>query len=91
MNSVFKILNLSYFIEHQRVGEDKTPQDCVICSENVAYDNISNTLKFAATSRMTCSENIAYDTTVKHENESSMRSTHTSHIAVYDEVHFEKN
>ena len=89
MNNIIKTQNSSYhFIEHRRLEEDKAPQDIVTCSENVAYDNISNTLKLAAPWTMTCSENVVYGTAVNDANESSMRNTHASHSAVYDEVYF---
>ena len=56
-------------------------QDNLTCSENVAYDSLSNTLKMSSQFKVTCSENIAY-ATVEKVREEHKKNTTTSHTAM---------
>ena len=54
------------------------------CSENVAFDTVGNTVKWATQTNVPCSENVAYTTVNKTED--TIQNKCTSHAAVYEEV-----
>ena len=60
-------------------------QDNLACSENVAYDTASSTLRMSSQAKVTCTENVAYST-VKEPKDDSMTSTPASRTVTYDEV-----
>ena len=44
---------------------DLAAEENLTCSENVAYDTASNTLRMSSQAKVTCTENIAYSTVKK--------------------------
>ena len=77
-NSIWYTARLSH-------GATSFSPDNLTCSENVAYDTASSTLKISSQAKVPCSKNIAYATVTVTMADSTSKTT-TRHSAVYDEV-----
>ena len=75
--SFFFLINL-FITVHSSQGN-------LTCSENVAYDTASNTLRMSSQAKVTCTENIAYST-VQEPKDDTMKITPASCTVTYDEV-----
>ena len=59
-----------FFTAHSSQSVALAAEDKLTCSENVAYDTASNTLRMFSQAKVTCTENIAYSTVMESKDES---------------------
>ena len=82
MNDYVHVHVVSMLAIHSSQAMSTNVQESVACSQNVAYDTVSSTLKMPSQDKVTC---IAY-ATVKETKEDSKGKMIPMQTALYDEV-----